>query len=94
MHCGDDSKAFKAPTSTPTQDFEPLNKAQKDKKKKQHKDKKDSKNSATPATGINMAKVEDKKKRRKKDESEVTCFNCNKKIHYVNNCREPWKSKN
>ena len=89
-HYGDDSKASKAPVSTSTQDSEPSDKARKNKKKKQHKDKRDSTNLST---GVNTAEVGDKS-RRKKDVSEITCYNCNKKGHYVTKCPEPRKSKN
>ena len=71
-HCRDKSKA-KASVPTLTRNSEPSNKARKDKKKKQHKAKRDS----TPATGVNKAEVGDH--RAKKDISEISCYNCNKK---------------
>ena len=80
-HRGDESKA-KASVPTSTQNSEPSDKARKDKKKKQHKAKRDS----TPATGVNKAEVGDH--RAKKDISEISCYNCNKKGHYLNKCLE------
>ena len=60
MHHGENSKAFKAPASTP--EFEPSDKARKDKKKKQHRDKRDSRQSRdTPASGVNATEVEIRK---------------------------------
>ena len=94
VNCGDKSKV-KSPASTPAQDFEPSNKARKDKKKKYYRDKRDSrefKDSTTLAFGVNAAKVGGKKKKNKKDVSEVKYFNCNKKKHYVNKCPEPPKN--
>ena len=93
-HCRDDSKDFKGSASTlasaSNQDSEPSNKAKKDKKKKYYQSKKDSKkpqDSTLPASGVNVAEVEGKeRKRNKKNVSEVTCFNCNKKGHYSNKC--------
>ena len=61
----------------------------KDKKKKlqNHRRKR---NEQIPATGDNIEAPKKKKKRR--DPSKVTCFNCNKKSHYANNCTEPPKN--
>ena len=90
---GDKSKT-KAPASAPT-NLEPSDKARKDKKKKQHRDKRDSRESKdTPASGVNAAEVGDKKRRRTKDLSKVTYYNCNKLGHYADVCPEPRKPKN
>ena len=70
-------------------DSEPSDKARKDKKKKQHKAKRDS----IPATGVNKATVGDQRMK-KKDISEISYYNCNKKGYYSNKCPEPRKSKN
>ena len=80
--------------SASTQDSEPSDKARKEKKKNQYKDKKDSrenKDSSTPATRVNKAEVDGRKK---KDISEVTYYNCNKKGHFAMKYPEPRKSKN
>ena len=96
----DNSKTSKGPASTPvsasTQDPKSSDKARKDKKKKQYRDKRDSRESRdTPASGVNVTEVGDKKGRRKrKDPSEVTCYNCNKLGHYADKCPEPRKPKN
>ena len=47
-------------------------------------------NEQTLATGDNTKAPKKKKKRR--DPSEVTCFNCNKKVHYAKNCTMPLKN--
>ena len=61
MHCGENSKASKAPTFTP--ESKPSDKARIDKKKKQHRDKKDSRESRdTSASEVNKTEVEDKKR--------------------------------
>ena len=99
-HRGDDFKASKGSASTPvsasTQDFEPSNKVKKDKKKKYWQGKRDSKkpkDSTNPAFGVNAAEVRSKgRRRKKKDVSEIICFNCNKKRHYSNNSPEPPKN--
>ena len=93
MSYGEDSKAFKAPASTP--ESESSDKARKEKKNKQYKGRRDSReptDSTTPATGVNVAEVGDKKKKKKKkkrDASEVTCYNCNKLGHYADQYPEP-----
>ena len=42
----------------------------------------------TPATNINTTNVSKKKKKRR-DISEITCFNCDKKGHFASDCTEP-----
>ena len=83
-HCGDESKA-KAFESAFTQDSKPSDKAKKGWRRWQNKDKQDSNN---PATRVNKAKVGVGKK---KDISEVKCYNCNKKRHFARKCLEPQK---
>ena len=98
-YCGDDSKTSKGSASTPatfTRDSEPSDKGKKDKKKKYWQGKKDSKelkDSTNPAFGVNAAEFGGKEMRRKKkDVSEITCFNCNKKRHYSSSCIESPKN--
>ena len=79
-----DKPRGKGPASTPAStstDPESLNKARKDKKKKQYRDKKESWD--TLVSEINAAEVGDKKKRKRKDPREVTCYYCNKLGHYA-----------
>ena len=93
-HCEDKSKA-KNPVSTPAQDSKPFNKAKKDKKKKQYRDKKnfrEPRDFTILAFGVNAAKVKGKKKKNKKNVSEIMYFNCNKKEYYVNRCSEQLKN--
>ena len=87
-HCKDKSKA-KASVPTSIQDSQPSNKARKNKIKKQHKAKRD----FTPATGVNKLDVGDHETK-KKDVSEITCYNCNRKRDYLNKCLKPQKPKN
>ena len=99
-YCGDDSKASISSASIPasafTQDSESFDKAKKDKKKKYWQGKRDfkkPKDFTNLASGINAANVGGKeKKRKKKDVSEITWFNCHKKGHYLNNCPKPPKN--
>ena len=87
MPRGENSKASKAPVSSP--ESESSDKARKDKKKKQYKDERDSikpRDSIIPATRVNAAEIGDKikkKKKKKRDISEITCYNCNKLEHYA-----------
>ena len=46
---------------------------------------------STPATGVNKTEIGS---RRKKDVSEITCYNCINKGHYATKSPEPRKSKN
>ena len=89
-HRGDESKA-KASVPTSTQNSEPSDKARKDKKKKQHKAKREG---STPATGVNAAQTGEPRQKKKKlrDLSMVTCFNCDKKGHYANTCPDQPKN--
>ena len=91
----DDSKTSKGPASTPTSastDPKLSEKARKNKKKKQYRDKRDSRefrDKNTLASGVNVTEVGEKKRRRKrKDLSKVTCYNCNKLGH----CRQVSKA--
>ena len=98
MSRGDESRG-KGLASTPASastDSEPSNKARIDKKKKQHRDKRDSREfKDTLAFEVNMTEVGDKEKRRKrKDPSKVTYYNCNRLGHYAEKCPNPRKSKN
>ena len=97
---GDESRT-KALASTLAPDSEPSDKSRKDKKKKHYREKKDSRepreDSTTPASGVNTAEVGGGGKfsrRKRKDPSKVTCYNCNKKGYFADKCREPRKSKN
>ena len=76
--------------STFSQDSKPSNKVKKNKKKKQYKNKQDSTNLAI---GVNTVEVGDKMKK-KKDVSEITYYNYNKKRYYAIKCPKPRKSKN
>ena len=82
-HRGDEPKA-KTSEPASTQDSEPSDKARRGRRRRQHK-----RESTTPATGVNKAEVT-----KKKDISEVKCYNCNKKGHFATKCPEPRKSKN
>ena len=89
MDCGNNFKASRTPVSTFNQDSKPFNKLMKDKKKKQHINRKDFRDFAILDTRVNIAKIGNKKRKRKKNENKVTCFNCNKKRHYANKCWYP-----
>ena len=99
-HHGNDSKASKGsasiPASASNQDSEPSDKAKKDKKKnwRGKRDSREPKDSTTPVSGVNTAKVGGGKQKRKnkKDISGVTCYNCNKKGHFLNKCLESPKN--
>ena len=53
------------------------------------RDSREPKDSITPASEVNLVEVGGKKKKNKKDVSEITWFNYNKNGHYSNKCPEP-----
>ena len=69
---------------------EPTKKEDSKDKKKKLQNRRRERNKQTPAIGDNTKAPKKKKKRR--DPSEITCFNYNKKDHYANNCTEPPKN--
>ena len=80
----------KDPKPGPSRDdaAEPAKKEdRKDKKKKLRNQRR---KEQPPATDANTEVA--KKKRKRCDFSEVTCFNCNKKGHYASNCTKPPKN--
>ena len=69
-------------------------KARRDKKKKAHRgrrDRRENREGSTPATGSN---TEPPAGTKRKDPSQITCYNCNKKGHISKECTEPKKTKN
>ena len=65
-------------------------KARKEKKKKWLKERKEKKaKDTTPASGSNATNAGGKKK---KDLSQITCYNCNKSGHYASSCPESSKN--
>ena len=63
----------------------------KDKKKKfrgQRREHTGEQKEQTSATNVNTTDVSKKKKKRR-DVSEIMCFNCDKKSHFVSDCTEP-----
>ncbi len=62
------------------------NKARKEKKKMTHWGRRKKRKSSTPAIGVNAI---DNPGKKRKDPSEITCFNCNKKSHHFWECIEP-----
>ena len=91
---------LKAPAPSRSDSAEISEKAQKKKKKNDRQNKRDcrAREGSTPATGVNTTDADNRKKKRnscnRRDPSEVVCYNCNKKGHYLNKCPKPPKSKN
>ena len=83
-YCRDKSKA-KAFEYFFTPDSKPSDKFKKNKKKKQQKNKQDF---TISVTELNEAEIGNKKKK-KKDVNKITCYNCNKKKHYLTKYLEP-----
>ena len=81
-----DKPKAKASEPASNKDSEASDKAKRGRRRRQHKDKQDFTN---PAIGVNKAKVG-----KKKDISEVKCYNCNKKGHFATKCLESRKPKN
>ena len=75
-----------------------FDKAQKEKKKHWRQEKKkrntNAGTSGTPPSEVNTTNNSSRKKRVQTDLSQVTCWNCNKKGYYFNNCPKPAKPKN
>lgn len=65
-----------------SQNLKPFDKVKKNKKRKWYKNKRDSTNLAN---GVNKTEIGGQ---RKKYVSEIMCYNCNKKEHYVIKCLE------
>ena len=84
-YCGDKAKA-KISEPASTQDSEPSDKTRRGRRRREHKYKRDSTN---PANGVNKVEIG-----KKKDISEVKCYNCNKKGHFATKCLESRKPKN
>ena len=78
----------KDPKSVPLRD-DPAEPAKKEDKQKRLKCRQERtrESKETPATGNNI--VNAAKKKKKRDTSKVTCFNCDKKGHYTRNCTKP-----
>ena len=77
VHCSKSIKSFK--------------KSWKEKKKKWQKEKRDKKD-FTPASGVNAIDTSGGKARKKKDLSQITCYNCDKKGYYSTKYPEPPKN--
>ena len=84
----------KDPKSAPSRDDaaeSPKKDDRKDKKKRfrgQRREHTGERKEQTPATNVNTTDVSKKKKKRR-DVSEITCFNCDKKGHFASNCTKP-----
>ena len=64
----------------------------KEKKRKQHRrDAEQSGKGSTPVTGVDASSTAGRARPRRKDSSQITCFNCEKKGHYATSCPEPRK---
>ena len=83
-------KEIKPTLSRAAEASELLEQARKEKKRKKHPEKRDKKEQI-PASTANATEVQQKKKKKNRAHNinEVTCYNCNKKGHYVNTCTKP-----
>ena len=82
----------KDPKPAPSRDdvAKPDKKEDRKDKKKKLQNRRRERNKQIPVTGDNTEALKKKKKRR--DPSEVMYFNCDKKGHYAKNCIEPPKN--
>ena len=78
------------PASSRDDMAEPAKKEDRKDKKKKLQNRRRKQNKQPPATDANIEVP--KKKKKKRDPSEVTYFNCDKKGHYASDCTEPPKN--